>query len=52
MYRRPGNAETLMNYGYKLIGNGTDTHLILVNVKAAGLTGSKVEKICEYVNIY
>ncbi len=44
-------ARTLMNYGYKLSGDGTDTHLILVNVREAGLTGSKVEKICEFVNI-
>ena len=44
-------AETLIRKGYNLSTNGTDTHLVLLNVRDKGLTGSKVEKICEYVNI-
>jgi glycine hydroxymethyltransferase len=49
------NAKTLANEliskGYKLITDGTDNHLILWNLKSIGLTGSKMEKICDYVNI-
>lgn len=44
-------AKTLMDYGYHLMTNGTDTHLILMDVKSSGITGSKIEKICEYVDI-
>lgn len=44
-------AEKMMEYGYHIMTDGTDNHLVLVNVKKAGLTGSKVEKICEYINI-
>ncbi len=44
-------GETLVGYGYKLSSGGTDTHLILMNVRDAGVTGSKMEKLCEYVDI-
>ena len=44
-------ADKMIEYGYNIVSDGTDTHLVLINVKNAGLTGSKVEKICEYVNI-
>jgi glycine hydroxymethyltransferase len=49
------NARTLSNYliekNYKLATNGTDNHLILVDLRSKGITGSKVEKICELVDI-
>jgi len=44
-------AEELINYGYTVSTNGTDNHLVLVNLKPKGVTGSKVEKICELANI-
>ena len=44
-------ATSLMEYGYTLSTGGTDNHLILVNLRELGLTGSKVEKILEYINI-
>ena len=44
-------GETLINYGYTLSTNGTDNHLLLVNLQPLNLTGSKVEKLCEFVNI-
>jgi len=44
-------ANELMDRGYKLSSDGTDTHLILMNVRDVGLTGSKVEKICEWLDI-
>ena len=44
-------ATSLMEYGYTLSTGGTDNHLILVNLRGLGLTGSKVEKVLEYINI-
>ena len=44
-------ANEFINRGYKLSTNGTDNHLILINLRDKKLTGSKVEKICEFVNI-
>ena len=44
-------ATTLMHYGYTLSTNGTDTHLILCNLNPLGLTGSKVETVCDHVGI-
>eukprot|EP00758_Cryptobia_borreli_P002860 Tbor_TRINITY_DN3348_c0_g1::TRINITY_DN3348_c0_g1_i1::g.23470::m.23470/K00600/glyA, SHMT; glycine hydroxymethyltransferase len=44
-------AKEMMALGHKLIGNGTDNHLVLWNVKDVGLTGSKVEKLLENLSI-
>merc|ERR1711879_332242 len=40
-------AETLKAKGHKLASDGTDNHLILWDLRPHGLTGSKVEKVCE-----
>merc|ERR1712061_922477 len=40
-------GETLMAKGHKLASDGTDNHLILWDLRPHGLTGSKVEKVCE-----
>jgi len=44
-------CESLMQRGYKIVTDGTDNHLVLLDVRPLGLTGSKVEKVCEYANI-
>jgi len=44
-------AAELMAKGHKLATDGTDNHLILWDVRPHGLTGSKVEKVCEAVSI-
>uniref|UniRef100_A0A1D1Z011 Serine hydroxymethyltransferase n=1 Tax=Anthurium amnicola TaxID=1678845 RepID=A0A1D1Z011_9ARAE len=44
-------GEALVGYGYKLVTGGTDNHLVLWDLKSLKLTGSKVEKICDMVNI-
>merc|ERR1712190_404055 len=44
-------AETLKEKGHKLASDGTDNHLVLWDLRPHGLTGSKVEKICEQVSI-
>lgn len=36
-------AAELMNYGYDLVSNGTDTHLMLVNLTRQGITGKEAE---------
>jgi glycine hydroxymethyltransferase len=44
-------AEDLMKRGYKLITNGTENHLLVMNVRDLGLTGSKYEKMCDETHI-
>ena len=45
-------GEELKKRGYHLVSNGTDNHLILVDVKSAtGLTGKKAESVLHSVNI-
>ena len=44
-------GEKLKELGYKLSTDGTDNHLILVNLRDKGITGSKVECILENVCI-
>merc|ERR1712087_1035816 len=41
----------MMAKGHKLASDGTDTHLILWDLRPHGLTGSKMEKACEAVSI-
>lgn len=45
-------AKCLIEKGYKLVSNGTDNHLMLVDVKSSvGLTGKEVEKLLDEVSI-
>lgn len=44
-------ADELMKLGHKLVTNGTDNHLLLLDVRPHGLTGSKLEKACDEVHI-
>jgi glycine hydroxymethyltransferase len=44
-------AATLKEKGHKLASDGTDNHLVLWDVRPHGLTGSKVEKVCEAASI-
>merc|ERR1719258_527481 len=44
-------ANTLKEKGHKLATDGTDNHLILWDVRPHGLTGSKLEKVCECASI-
>jgi len=44
-------AEALMAKGHKLAADGTDNHLVLWDLRPHGLTGSKVEKVCEMASI-
>ena len=46
-------AEALMDLGLKLVTDGTDNHLMLVNVfKSKGITGKQAEHTLELAGIY
>merc|ERR1719222_375255 len=44
-------ADALKSKGHKLASDGTDNHLVLWDLRPHGLTGSKVEKVCEAASI-
>merc|ERR1711924_192888 len=44
-------ADTLKAKGHKLASDGTDNHLVLWDLRPHGLTGGKVEKVCEAASI-
>merc|ERR1712232_545506 len=44
-------AAALQAKGHKLASDGTDNHLILWDLRPHGLTGGKVEKVCDAVSI-
>lgn len=44
-------ADKLVSMDYKLISNGTDTHLMLVDLRNKGLTGKKAEEALELSGI-
>ncbi|WVO16514.1 hypothetical protein L204_104192 [Cryptococcus depauperatus] len=44
-------AKVLFKHGYRLQTDGTENHLILWDLRPIGLTGSKIEKICDVAHI-
>jgi len=44
-------AEALVGHGYRLQTGGSDNHLVLWDLRPIGLTGSKVEKVCDLMGI-
>lgn len=44
-------AKTLMDEGFRLVSRGTDTHLMLVDVRSKGITGKEAEQALEKANI-
>ncbi|KAG9446044.1 hypothetical protein H6P81_012172 [Aristolochia fimbriata] len=44
-------AKFLMSKGYKIVTDGTENHLVLWDLRPLGLTGNKVEKLCDLCNI-
>ena len=44
-------AEEFMSAGLRLVGGGTDTHLMLVDVSVKGLTGKAVEAYLDEINV-
>ena len=44
-------AESLMEAGFDLVSGGTDNHLMLVDLRKAGITGKEMEKRLDLCNI-
>ncbi|MDD4050196.1 MAG: serine hydroxymethyltransferase, partial [Candidatus ainarchaeum sp.] len=44
-------AQELLKYGFNLVTNGTDNHLMLVDLRSKKITGKKAEEILEKCNI-
>ena len=44
-------AESLMEAGFDLVSGGTDNHLMLVDLRKAGITGNEMEKRLDACNI-
>uniref|UniRef100_A0A7S0XKF2 glycine hydroxymethyltransferase n=1 Tax=Erythrolobus madagascarensis TaxID=708628 RepID=A0A7S0XKF2_9RHOD len=44
-------ADALVKLGYKLVTGGTDNHLVLWDLRPTGLSGAKMEKLCDMVHI-
>ncbi len=44
-------ADQLQNRGLKLVSNGTDNHLMLVDLQSIGLTGKQADQLVSGVNI-
>lgn len=44
-------SKELQNHGFDIITNGTDNHIVLVNLKNKGITGSKFEALAEMCNV-
>ena len=44
-------ATQLQNRGFKLVSDGTDNHLMLVDLRSVGMTGKKGDQLVSTVNI-
>lgn len=44
-------AEELQKYGFKLVTDGTDNHLILVDLRNKNITGKIAQEVLEEINI-
>ncbi|HAU31433.1 MAG: Serine hydroxymethyltransferase [Desulfotomaculum sp. 46_296] len=44
-------AEALLQKGFNLVGGGTDTHLILVDLRSKDITGAQAEEVLDRVGI-
>jgi len=44
-------AAALVETGYSLVTGGTDNHLVLWDLRPEGVTGSKMEKVCDLAHI-
>lgn len=44
-------ANELIKMDYKVCSGGTDNHIILIDLNNKNISGNKIEKLCELVNI-
>jgi glycine hydroxymethyltransferase len=45
-------AKALIDHGFKVLTEGTDCHMFLIDTTSIGLTGKEAEKILEQVGVY
>uniref|UniRef100_A0A060SY32 Serine hydroxymethyltransferase n=1 Tax=Blastobotrys adeninivorans TaxID=409370 RepID=A0A060SY32_BLAAD len=43
--------EAFKARGYTLVSGGTDSHMVLVNLRDKGIDGARIETVCELMNI-
>ncbi|SCU90869.1 LANO_0D10132g1_1 [Lachancea nothofagi CBS 11611] len=43
--------EEFKKLGYRLVSDGTDSHMVLVSLREKGVDGARVEYLCEKINI-
>lgn len=48
---RLGDAKEKGGFGYNIVSGGTDNHLVLIDLKPAGIDGARVERILELVGV-
>jgi glycine hydroxymethyltransferase len=44
-------ASGLVDRGYELVSGGTDNHIVLMDLYKQGISGSKLEKVCDEIKI-
>lgn len=44
-------ANTLVSRGFKLVSNGTDNHLMLVDMRSIGMNGKRADELISAINI-
>ena len=44
-------AETIMSNGIDIVSNGTENHIVLVDLRSKGITGKDLERVLGSVNI-
>lgn len=44
-------AECLISKGYELVSGGTDTHLVLWDLRKTGISGGKYQELCNHLEI-
>lgn len=48
---RLGNSKEAGGLGYKIVGGGTENHLVLIDLKDKGVDGARVERVLELVGV-
>jgi len=48
---RLGNSKDRGGHGYSIVSGGTDNHLVLIDLKPAGIDGARVERVLELVGV-
>lgn len=45
-------GDTLVKLGYKLVSGGTDNHLLLLDLRPAGIDGARVDAVAELCSVF